>query len=151
MEISSQQIVDGAAAGIRIIGNIASVEEKVMPYAIMIGGLFPGVATVLAAISIAQPYINKAAELAPTVAAAVEKGAPVLDAIRAHAPEILGHVKSAYAALASSRPGMTGITAGDVGDVVAAEFFKTLLTNSFFGASNFTPQDSRFHGIGEQS
>ena len=141
---TSQQIVDGAAEGIRIIGNIASVEEKVMPYAIMIGGLFPGVATVLAAISVAQPYIDKVAAMAPTVADAVDKGAPVLDAIRAHAPDVLVHVKSAYAALASSHPGMVGVTAADVGDVVAGEFFKTLLANSFFGSSNFTPQDPRF-------
>ena len=141
---TSQQIVDDAAEGIRIIGNIASAEEKVMPYAIMIGGLFPGVATVLAAISIAQPWIDKVAAYAPTIAAAVDKGAPVIDAIRDHAPEVMDHLKSAYASLASAHPGMSGITAGDIGDVMAAELFKTLLANSFFGNSNFTPQDARF-------
>jgi hypothetical protein len=146
LTIASQQIVDGVAEGIRIVGKIASVEKSVMPYAIMIGGLFPGVATVLGAIAAAQPYINAVAQYAPTVAAAVDKGAPILDAIREHAPEAIGHMKSVYATIAAADPTLSHVTAGDVTDAMAAEMFKAIFCSNFF-----TPQDPRFHGIGDVS
>lgn len=141
--LTSQKIVSDAATGIKIIGDIASVEKRVMPYAMMIGGLFPGVATVLAAVSIAQPYIDKVAEYAPQVATLVQdRGVPVIDAIKSVAPSALGHLKSAYAALAKADPTLSHVTLADITDAMAAEMFKTLMAGSFF-----TPQDPRFNRI----
>ena len=138
--IPSQTLVDDVAKGVKIIGEIASVEEKVMPYAMMIGGLFPGVATVLGAIALAQPYIDKVAQYAPQVSDVIEqKGVPVVDAIRQVEPALMGHIKSAYSALAAADPTLSNLSAGEISDAVAGEFFKTMLA-----ANYFTPQDPRF-------
>lgn len=139
VNVPSQTIVDDVAKGVKVVGAIASVEEKVMPYAMLVAGLFPGAASVLAAIAIAQPYIDKVAQYAPTVAAYVEKGVPVVDAIKQHAPEVIDHLKSAYATLKGIEPNFANITADDVSETVAIEFFKTLAGNNFF-----TPRDPLF-------
>lgn len=139
-----QRLVHGVAEGVKIIGGIASVEEKVMPWAMMIAGLVPGAATVLGAIALAQPYIDKAAEYAPQVANLVDnEGVPVLDAINRVAPPILDHVKNAITTLRSSDPTLSHVTAAEIADAVAAEAFKGLF-GDVFKNSEFTPQDARF-------
>lgn len=143
MAITTQQLVTGAAEGIRIIGNIASIEEKVMPWAMMIGGLVPGVATVLGAIAIAQPYIDQVAAHAPEIADLVQnRGVPVVDAIKRVAPPVLDHLKNAYAALAKADPTLRHVTAADVTDAIAGEMFRSMMA-----ASYFTPQDPRFDRV----
>lgn len=139
-----QKFVHDAAVGIRVVGGIASVEEKVMPWAIMLAGLVPGAATVLGAIALAQPYIDQVAAHAPQVANLVDnEGVPVLDAINRVAPKILDHVKSAVAILRQGDPTLSHVTAGDIADAVAAEAFKGFF-GDVFKNSEFSPQDPRF-------
>lgn len=143
MTITIEQLVHDAAAGIRVLGGIASVEEKVMPYAIMLGGLVPGVATVLAAIAVAQPYIDQVASHAPAIADLVDKeGVPVVEAIKRIAPPVIDHLKNAYATLAKADPTLDHVTLADVTEAVAGEMFMTLWRGSFF-----TPQDPRFDRV----
>lgn len=108
------------AKGIQVVAEVATVESRLMPYAMMIAGLFPGAASVLAAISIAQPYIDKAVAAAPAIEAAVVAGAPIIDAIQTDGPEVLAHIKTAYSIMASA----TGATVAveDVSDSIAIKF-----------------------------
>lgn len=144
---TDQQIVDGVAQGIRVIGAIASIEERVEPTAVFLASFVPFLGTAVAAVALAQPYIDKVAQYAPQVADVVQtKGVPVVDAIKTVAPEILDHVKHAVAILQSSDPTLSHVTAGDVADAVAAEAFAGFF-GDVFKNSEFSPQDPRFSRV----
>ncbi|HEY6032055.1 MAG TPA: hypothetical protein VIU44_15900 [Gaiellaceae bacterium] len=141
---TSQQIVDDVARGIKILGAIASAEQKVEPYAVFISSFVPGLGSAVAAVALAQPYIDKVAQYAPQVAAIVQnEGVPVVDAMRSVAPEIIGHVKTAVAMLQRSDPTLSHVTVADIADVVAAQAFAGFF-GDVFKNSEFSPQDPRF-------
>ncbi len=118
------EIAHGVATGIGVLAKIATVEKNVMPYATFIAGFFPGAASILSAIAIAQPWIDKAVAAAPAIEAGIEAGAPIIDAINQAGPQVLTHIKTAIAVLSNADPEIPGtaMTAADVtdGDAVAA-------------------------------
>ena len=114
------QIAANIAKGIEIVAKIAAVEEKVMPYAMLIGGLFPGVASALSIIAIAQPWIDKAVAAAPAVEAAVQAGAPIIDAINSAGPQVLDHFKQALAVYRGGSP-------QEISDNLAIEAFAPMV------------------------
>lgn len=144
---TSQQIVDDVASGIKILGAIASVEEKVEPYAVFISSFVPGLGSAVAAVALAQPYIDKVAQYAPQVAAVVQnEGVPIVDAMRAVGPDIVDHVKTAVALLQRSDPTLSHVTVADIADVVAGQAFASFF-GDLFKDSEFSPQDPRFDRV----
>lgn len=141
---TDQQIVDGVAQGIRVIGAIASIEERVEPTAVFLASFVPFLGTAVAAVALAQPYIDKVAQYAPQVADLVQnKGVPVVEAMREVGPEVIGHVKAAVAILQRTDPNLSHVTALDIGDAIAAEAFRGFF-GDVFKNSEFSPQDPRF-------
>lgn len=116
------QVAQRVAAGIAVVAKIAAVEKGVMPYATFIAGFFPGAASVLSAIAIAQPFIDKAIAAAPAVEEAVIAGAPIIGALQANGPEVLDHLKTAFAIFHNSIPGSPQIAPADVSDETAVRF-----------------------------
>lgn len=121
---SGKDIAGGIAKGIEVLAKIGQIEHNVMPYATFIAGFFPGAASVLAAIAIAQPYIDKAVAAAPLLEKAVSDGAPIIDAIQSSGPGVLSSLKHAYAIFANADPARPeeGMTAADVSDEEAVKF-----------------------------
>lgn len=126
---SAQDLTRRVANGIEVLATIGRIEKNVMPYATFIAGFFPGAASVLSAIAIAQPYIDKLVTAAPAVEAAVVAGAPILQAIHDSGPSVLQHVKQVFAIFANADPARpeTGLTADDVSDADAVTFAGPLL------------------------
>jgi len=116
-----EEIAARVANGIRVIASIAAVESRVMPYATFVAGFFPGMASILAAVQIAQPWIDKAIAAAPAIEAGIEAGAPILDAINNAGPQVLTHIKTAYAIMVNADPARPeeGLTADDIPDMDA--------------------------------
>ena len=118
------EIAHGVATGISVLARIASVEKNVMPYATFIAGFFPGAASILSAIAIAQPWIDKAVAAAPAIEAGIEAGAPIIDAIQNAGPQVMTNIKTAYATLANADPSIEESYASpdEVSDETAAQF-----------------------------
>lgn len=115
--MSVESVAQNVAKGIGVIAEIGSVESRIMPYATFIAGFFPGAASILAAIQIAQPFIDKAVAAAPLVQTAILDGVPIYEAIDNNAPQMIGHIKQAIAIFRNGDPSdPVGITADDISD-----------------------------------
>lgn len=138
---TGQQVAQNVAQGIEVLATIGRTERTIMPYATFIAGFFPGVASVLAAIQIAQPYIDKAIAAAPAVEAAITSGAPIFDAIQQAGPSVLTHIKEAFAIFANTDPTRPeiGITAADVSNEDALRAAGPIL----FGRAWTTQEEAR--------
>jgi hypothetical protein len=107
-----------------LVGEIAKFGTQALPVAEFIAGFFPGMAPVLQAVRIAAPYIEKIAAAAPQVAAAIDKGRPIITAVEETAPTMLPNLKAIFAIAVNHDPAdpRTNMTAGDVSDEQAMTF-----------------------------
>lgn len=122
--MSAVTIAQSIEKDVAIVGEVSSVAVKIEPWINLVGGLFPGVTSVLAAIQIAAPIIQKIAVSAPIATQAIEAGMPVFEAIDKASPELLAHIKALYAIFTNADPTRpeTNMTADDVSDVEALAF-----------------------------
>lgn len=120
--MSTEQIAQNVVSGIKVLAAVAKTESKLIPYATFIAGFFPGAASVLSAIQIAQPYIDKAIAAAPVVETAISEGIPILEAIDNSGPNVLSSIKKAIAIYTNADPSTpeTSMTENDVSDDEAA-------------------------------
>lgn len=102
--MSATQIANAVATGAGIVGNVAGVAGNVLPYINLVAGFFPGAASVISAIQIAQPIIAKIAAVAPVAVKAIEAGGPIFEAIDKASPALLPHIKDLYAVFANADP-----------------------------------------------
>lgn len=123
-------VVDTAVNVTNLIGGIAKFGTNALPVARFIAGFFPGLGSVLAAIEIAAPIIQKIAIAAPIIADAIDKGRPIIDAIAATGPGMLPNFKALYAIAVNHDPARpeTAMTAADVSDQDAAKFAGVVFT-----------------------
>lgn len=117
-------IAKGLETGISIVGSTAGIANKVLPWVNLVAGFFPGAASVIAALQIAAPIIEKIAVVAPIAVKAIEAGTPIFNAIDGASPDLLSHIKQLYAVFANADPSRpeTGMTAADVSDQEATAF-----------------------------
>lgn len=124
MSEKTTQIADVAVNVTDLIGGIAKFGANALPVARLVAGFFPGLGSVLAAIEIAQPIIQKITAGAPIVVDLINKGRPILDAIAEAGPGMLPNFKKLYAIAVNHDPARpeTDMTAADVDDDEVAEF-----------------------------
>ena len=104
--------------------------ERLAPAIELIAGFFPGAASVVAALQLAEPYIEMVSRAAPAVRHAIESGAPVFKAID-DTPDLMAAIKEVVAALTNGdpiqKPMGEPLTADDISDEDAIKFAGPLL------------------------
>jgi hypothetical protein len=122
--MSATTIAKQISGGIGVVGSIAGTAQSVLPWVNLVAGFFPGAASVISALQIAAPIIQKISEIAPVAVQAIEAGQPIFDAIEKAGPDLLPHIKALYATFANADPTRpeTEMTADDVSDREALAF-----------------------------
>lgn len=117
--------IAGTVSGIAsTVGSVAGIAGNVLPWINLVAGFFPGAASVLSAIQIATPIIERIAKAAPIAVNSIEAGKPIFQAIDQASPALLPHIKELYAVFANADPTRpeTAMTAADVSDKEALAF-----------------------------
>ena len=132
MKVNLDSTIDATAAVIKAIGDTATaameVGDAVLPILQDIGLIFPPSAVAANYISVALPYITEVAKYAPTVAAGLETGKPMIEA-----------AVSVGSALLDPLHGLLG----EIPELTGANIFFAAL-DVWFKENEFTPQDPRF-------
>lgn len=125
------------------IGHAANIALRLgsdaLPIIQFVAGFIPGAAPAVQVLAVALPIIAKIAAGAPIARQALAAGAPVIDALQKHSPDIVAHLKELYAVAVNADPARpeTDLTGADIPHSTLAEW-------SVFQANFFTPQDPRF-------
>lgn len=122
--MNATDIAKDLETGAEFVGNLTGIADKVLPWANLILGWFPGVTSVIAGLQIAAPIIHKISVAAPIAAKLIAAGEPIAASLDKAAPELLAHFKQLYAVLANHDPLRPEIkmTAGQVTDKEALVF-----------------------------
>jgi hypothetical protein len=124
--VDLHKLADGAVTVTDIIGRVAAVGDKVLPALQLIAPFIPipYASNIIAALTIAQPWIDKIAAGTPVIEKAIQDGMPVIDALQARLPSLIGDFKQVYAIAANADPlhPATDMTAADVSDEQAVAF-----------------------------
>lgn len=124
--MDAETIAHDAAIGITVVGKVASGIDHVLPWLMLAGGLVPGADTVLAALQIARPVLERIAAVAPVAVAAINDGEPIIAAIDRAGPQVLADLKDMLAIVTSAKIGVR-ITRDDVSDADAYAFAGPLM------------------------
>lgn len=125
--MTTTSLADGAISFTNLIGKLAGAGTTALPVVHFIAQWVPVpyLAQIDAALQLAAPYIAKISQAAPVIAKAIDKdGRPALDAIQAHAPDLLADIKAVYAIAVNHDPMRpeTSLTASGVSDATAAAY-----------------------------
>lgn len=119
--MSAEEALSNVEKGVNIIGQIASGVDSALPYVTLIAGLFPGAASVIAALQIAAPIIKKIAVAAPVAVKALQQGEQIAAAIDKASPEMLGQFKQLYSIFSKVDPEVQSVEPEEVTDQKAYE------------------------------
>lgn len=99
----------------KIAGEVAGAADSIAPYAMIVAGLFPGAASVLAGLQVAEPIIKKIAQIAPAAVQAIETGMPILAAFD-KTPELMPELKNLYSVLSAADPTVPTMAPSEITD-----------------------------------
>jgi hypothetical protein len=119
---SVDQIAAKTVTFVDVVGGLAKFGDSALPVLQFISPFIPipYASNIIAALTLAQPYLDRVASVAPVVAKAVQDGAPIIDAFQANGGNVLADFKEIYAIATNADPTKTSdappITAADVSD-----------------------------------
>lgn len=129
-------LADGAVSFTDLIGQLAGMGARAQPFLDTIAPWvpIPYFGAAVHVLDIAAPYLAKIQQAAPILSRAIDvDGRPVLDAVQAHAPELLAALKHVYAIAANHDPARPA----DAPQIAAADVSDDQIAG--YGAIIFTP------------
>lgn len=117
-------IVHNAAVLVEGAGGAAKVASYVLPVVGLFAGLIPGGGTVISAMQIAAPWVEKVAAGAPVLAKLIEQGEPIIDAVRKAGPDMLPGIKHLISIATGTNDAVPTLAPDEVTDEMVEAFVR---------------------------
>lgn len=135
MEARLNTLADNAVSFTDLIGRLASIGSRAQPLLDTIAPWVPVpyFAAAVHVLDVAAPYLAKITAAAPIFSQAIDQdGRPAIDAVQAHAPELMDAIKQVFAIASNADPERDAtaqpITGADVTDEQAAGYGFVIFT-----------------------